>query len=198
MNFSFTFESVQTQTDLVWRYERYILIREYFDRPPLFPPFIIITHIIEFVRLCLRHRPRCKHTRKSIRGAKSFSKRKPPRRCITYTIRLFLEMIAAERAVDKAWSEFETYATNLYARTILTGQPSAASALVPSAARHEVLQTSLDAVMVSPMQTNLDIKSLTDEMMSMRKMMSDLRNHADEVRALVMTAAHRRLLLVRR
>ena len=97
-------------------------------------------------------------------------------------------MIAAERAVDKAWSEFETYATNLYARTILTGQQATASALVPSAARQEVLQTSLDTVMVSPMQANLDIKSLTDEMMSMRKMMNDLRNHADEVRGLVMTA----------
>ena len=189
MDSSFTFESVQTQTDLVWRYERYILIREYFDRPPLFPPFIIITHIIDLGRLCFRHRPHCKGTRKSIRGAKSFSKKEQARRCITRTIPfLSLEMIAAERAVDKAWSEFETYATNLYARTILTGQPSAASALVPSAARQEVLQTSLDAVIVSPMQTNLDIKSLTDEMMSMRKMMSDLRNHADEVRALVMTA----------
>ncbi|CAF4861246.1 unnamed protein product, partial [Rotaria socialis] len=43
--FSFTFDSVQSQTDLVWRYDRYALIREYFDRPPLFPPFIILTHV---------------------------------------------------------------------------------------------------------------------------------------------------------
>ena len=98
-------------------------------------------------------------------------------------------MIAAERAVDKSWSEFETYATNLYARTILIGPPSASSPLAPSAARQEALQTSLDAVVVSPVQTNLDIKLLTDEMMSMRKMMSDLRNHADEVGAVAMVLA---------
>lgn len=45
--YSFTFTSVQNQTDLVWRYERYSLIREYFDRPPLFPPFIMLTHAYE-------------------------------------------------------------------------------------------------------------------------------------------------------
>ena len=53
--FSFTFETVQTQTDLVWRYERYSLIRLYFNRPPLFPPFIIITHLIKFTKLIFRH-----------------------------------------------------------------------------------------------------------------------------------------------
>jgi len=46
---------VQTQTDLVWRYERYSLIREYFDRPALFPPLIFITHLIEIGRLIYRH-----------------------------------------------------------------------------------------------------------------------------------------------
>ena len=68
--FSFTFESVQTQTDLVWRYERYSLIREYFDRPPLFPPLIILTHLFELSKLIFRHLP--KHMKKI--HAKTFSK----------------------------------------------------------------------------------------------------------------------------
>lgn len=68
--FSFTFESVQTHTDLVWRYERYSLIREYFDRPPLFPPLIILTHLFELSKLIVRHLP--KHTKKF--HAKTFSK----------------------------------------------------------------------------------------------------------------------------
>ncbi len=68
--YSFTFESVQTQTDLVWRYERYALIREYFDRPPLFPPLIFLTHLIEIGKLIYRHLP---FHKKKIQ-AKTFSK----------------------------------------------------------------------------------------------------------------------------
>ena len=73
-DFSYTFESVQTQTDLVWRYERYSLIREYFDRPPLFPPLIIITHFIELMKLILRSLPKQKKIHTKIPRAKVFSK----------------------------------------------------------------------------------------------------------------------------
>ncbi len=55
---SFTFESVQSQTDLVWRYERYSLIREYFDRPPLFPPLIILTYLIQLGKFIFRYLPK--------------------------------------------------------------------------------------------------------------------------------------------
>ena len=72
--FSFTFQSVQDQTDLVWRYERYSLIREYFERPPLFPPFIIFTNFVEGVKLILRHLPYSKLSNMSTRRAKTFSK----------------------------------------------------------------------------------------------------------------------------
>ena len=71
---SFTFDSVQSQTDLVWRYERYLLVRDYFERPPLFPPFIIFTHFYELFKLCLRHLPGRKPSHMSVRRAKSFSK----------------------------------------------------------------------------------------------------------------------------
>jgi len=74
LDFSFTFQSVQDQTDLVWRYERYALIRDYFDRPPLFPPFIIITHFIELIKLISRHLPKRKPTNIRIGHAKTFSK----------------------------------------------------------------------------------------------------------------------------
>ena len=62
------------QTDLVWRYERYSLIREYFDRPPLFPPIILITHCIQLIRWVVRRCPRRgHHTFRLIRG-KTFRK----------------------------------------------------------------------------------------------------------------------------
>lgn len=54
----------------MWRYERYSLIREYFDRPPLFPPLIFVTHFIEFAKFLYRRL--LKH-RKKIQ-AKTFSK----------------------------------------------------------------------------------------------------------------------------
>ncbi len=68
---------MQTQTDLVWRYERYSLVREYFERPPLFPPFIIFTHMIEIIKLILRHLPNSKLSNMSSRRAKTFSKFNP-------------------------------------------------------------------------------------------------------------------------
>jgi hypothetical protein len=68
--FSFTFQTVQVHTDLVWRYERYSLIREYFDRPPLFPPLIIITHLIDLMKFIIRHSSKRTNTTQ----VKTFSK----------------------------------------------------------------------------------------------------------------------------
>ncbi|KAK2172373.1 hypothetical protein NP493_967g00038 [Ridgeia piscesae] len=43
--FSYTFNKIQTNTDEHWFFQRYILIKEYHDRPPLAPPVILIYHI---------------------------------------------------------------------------------------------------------------------------------------------------------
>ncbi|CAF1216246.1 unnamed protein product, partial [Rotaria magnacalcarata] len=161
--FSYTFNAVQTQTDLVWRYDRYGLVREYFDRPPFFPPFIIITHIVEFAKLISRHVPNVDHSKMRRRRTKIF------------------KMIAANREIDKEWSEFESYATNLYARTIVSGQPSSAAALVPSAARQEIPQTMLDTMNTSLASPNVDIKAITDEIASIKRSVGDLRTYAEEM-----------------
>lgn len=42
---SYTFESVQTNADAVWKIQRYDLVKEYYERPPFTPPFILIAHI---------------------------------------------------------------------------------------------------------------------------------------------------------
>lgn len=53
---SYTFERVQENSEKVWRFYRYHLIHEYFDRPTLAPPLIILSHIkrlvIHFKRKC--------------------------------------------------------------------------------------------------------------------------------------------------
>ncbi|RDD39507.1 Transient receptor potential cation channel subfamily M member 2 [Trichoplax sp. H2] len=43
--FNNTFSLVQERSDLVWKFQRYDLIREYLERPALPPPFILISHL---------------------------------------------------------------------------------------------------------------------------------------------------------
>ncbi|XP_032895068.1 transient receptor potential cation channel subfamily M member 5 isoform X1 [Amblyraja radiata] len=48
--FSYTFQVVQGNTDIFWKFQRYNLIVEYHSRPALAPPFIIISHLNLFIR----------------------------------------------------------------------------------------------------------------------------------------------------
>ncbi|MGH0141250.1 UNVERIFIED_CONTAM: hypothetical protein FKN15_010031 [Acipenser sinensis] len=47
--FSYTFQVVQGNADIFWKFQRYNLIVEYFSRPSLAPPFIIISHISQVI-----------------------------------------------------------------------------------------------------------------------------------------------------
>ena len=61
---SYTFSAVQENTDVYWRFQRYDLVQEYFSRPPLVPPIIILSHIFlvfrymiqKFCGVCLKYR----------------------------------------------------------------------------------------------------------------------------------------------
>ncbi|XP_078660979.1 transient receptor potential cation channel subfamily M member-like 2 isoform X2 [Branchiostoma floridae x Branchiostoma belcheri] len=60
--FGYTFEKVQENTDKIWKFQRYDLIKEYSDRPPLAPPVIIFSHLFLLFRAitmgcCKRCRP---------------------------------------------------------------------------------------------------------------------------------------------
>ncbi|KAM9804599.1 transient receptor potential cation channel subfamily M member 2-like [Neosynchiropus ocellatus] len=55
--FNFTFEEVQDNTDRIWKFQRYELIKEYHSRPAAPPPFIILSHIYLFVRSVILHKP---------------------------------------------------------------------------------------------------------------------------------------------
>ncbi len=90
-------------------------------------------------------------------------------------------MVGANRQIDKDWSEFESYATNLYARTVVAGQPSSAAALVPSIAHQEASQTTLDTNNMAQIPSNFDVKAITDEMTLIKRTIGDLRTYAEEV-----------------
>lgn len=47
---SFTFQEVQDNTDRIWKFQRYELIKEYHSRPTAPPPFIILSHLYLFTR----------------------------------------------------------------------------------------------------------------------------------------------------
>uniref|UniRef100_A0AAX7V229 Transient receptor potential cation channel subfamily M member 2 n=1 Tax=Astatotilapia calliptera TaxID=8154 RepID=A0AAX7V229_ASTCA len=55
--FNFTFEEVQDNTDKIWKFQRYELIKEYHSRPAAPPPFIILSHIYLFIRSMVLRRP---------------------------------------------------------------------------------------------------------------------------------------------
>ncbi|XP_076852322.1 transient receptor potential cation channel subfamily M member 4-like isoform X2 [Brachyhypopomus gauderio] len=48
--FSYTFNKVQENSDVYWKFQRYNLIVEYHSRPCLAPPFIIISHLQLFFK----------------------------------------------------------------------------------------------------------------------------------------------------
>ncbi|XP_041467806.1 transient receptor potential cation channel subfamily M member 5-like [Lytechinus variegatus] len=51
---NYTFALVQENTDVVWKFQRYSLIKDYYNRPILAPPFIIISHIFILYSFILR------------------------------------------------------------------------------------------------------------------------------------------------
>uniref|UniRef100_A0A8C7X9S6 Transient receptor potential cation channel, subfamily M, member 5 n=1 Tax=Oryzias sinensis TaxID=183150 RepID=A0A8C7X9S6_9TELE len=60
--FSYTFQVVQGNTDIFWKFQRYNLIVEYYSRPALAPPFIIISHLSQlFLSLLKRPEPKQEH-----------------------------------------------------------------------------------------------------------------------------------------
>uniref|UniRef100_A0A8D3ADL1 Transient receptor potential cation channel, subfamily M, member 2 n=1 Tax=Scophthalmus maximus TaxID=52904 RepID=A0A8D3ADL1_SCOMX len=59
--FNFTFQEVQDNTDRIWKFQRYELIKEYHSRPAAPPPFIILSHLYLFIRHVVLCRPPVKY-----------------------------------------------------------------------------------------------------------------------------------------
>lgn len=51
---SYTFQVVQGNADMFWKFQRYHLIVEYHERPALAPPFILFSHLGLVLRRVLR------------------------------------------------------------------------------------------------------------------------------------------------
>ncbi|XP_076026108.1 transient receptor potential cation channel subfamily M member 2-like isoform X1 [Genypterus blacodes] len=55
--FNFTFQEVQDNTDTIWKFQRYELIKEFHSRPAAPPPFILLSHLYLFVKSMVLCRP---------------------------------------------------------------------------------------------------------------------------------------------
>ncbi|XP_072300499.1 transient receptor potential cation channel subfamily M member 2 [Eucyclogobius newberryi] len=55
--FNFTFQEVQDNTDRIWKFQRYQLIKEYHSRPAAPPPLIILSHVYMFFWSVVLWRP---------------------------------------------------------------------------------------------------------------------------------------------
>ena len=51
---SYTFEHVHQKSDAIWKVQKYNLVQEYYDRPPLAPPLILFAHLFLGIRWILR------------------------------------------------------------------------------------------------------------------------------------------------
>ncbi|XP_051898955.1 transient receptor potential cation channel subfamily M member 4-like isoform X2 [Pristis pectinata] len=58
--FSYTFNKVQENSDIYWKFQRYKLIVEYHKRPALPPPFIVFSHLNIFIKRNIRRVPSVK------------------------------------------------------------------------------------------------------------------------------------------
>nr|XP_047126615.1 transient receptor potential cation channel subfamily M member 3 [Hydra vulgaris] len=58
--FNNTFEEVQANADTIWKFERFNLVLEYANRPPLIPPFILLCHLYmlgNYLNSLIRRKP---------------------------------------------------------------------------------------------------------------------------------------------
>ncbi|CAF4200861.1 unnamed protein product, partial [Adineta steineri] len=107
--FSFTINDIQTQARYVWAYDRCDIIRTYYARPALFPPFTFLISIMQCFQWCWRKLHRNRYANKMHYEEQS--------QCF--------KMIPINDDVDHAWSEFERYSTNGYIRQLLDDQATA-------------------------------------------------------------------------
>ncbi|UJR07511.1 hypothetical protein I4U23_011800 [Adineta vaga] len=110
--FTRTIDQIQDNTEFYWRYQRYSFVREYFERPPLaYPPLIVFTHIIF---LCRSLRRKCcpKLCRNEVGNENAKSK-------LNILTSIFKIIPVEKSHLNEQWNVFENAATHSFARSII-------------------------------------------------------------------------------
>ncbi|GAB1610169.1 hypothetical protein Ahia01_001302900 [Argonauta hians] len=77
--FSYTFQNVQENTDLHWNFQRYGLIFEFYTRPPLPPPLILLNHIYLLCKYLYRKKTNKEYENKKTGFRQRFDKNEEKR-----------------------------------------------------------------------------------------------------------------------
>ncbi|CAF3605241.1 unnamed protein product [Adineta steineri] len=164
---SFTIGNVQEKAQYIWAYDRCGLVRDYYGRPALFPPFTFLISLAEFCRWCRRQRHHTNEKKKR-----------------------YFKMIPADDSpnLDKSWSEFERYSTNDYVRRLLDEQAVAASNIITTDVTSEILSTNRKELKHLASDIHQLNDSLThsrtetdDKLLSIESTVSNLQGQVDHV-----------------
>ncbi|UJR11208.1 hypothetical protein I4U23_015389 [Adineta vaga] len=105
--FTRTIHEVQENTEFYWRFQRYSFVREYFERPWLaYPPLILIPHI--WIVCLALWKKCCSSNLDSIRTEHN-----------SVTTPIFKIIPLNRQVLHKRWSKFENAATYGYARSVV-------------------------------------------------------------------------------
>ncbi|CAF4043372.1 unnamed protein product, partial [Adineta steineri] len=136
-----TITKVQDKAQYIWAYDRCGLVRDYYGRPALFPPFTFLISFAELCRWCWQMIP----------GDADLDESRP--NFERYRTDVSLDL-------DKSWSEFEQYSSNDYVRRLLDIQVVAASNITTTDVTSEILSTNSE----KSKQLLSDIHQLSDDL----------------------------------
>ncbi|UJR07956.1 hypothetical protein I4U23_012235 [Adineta vaga] len=131
--FNFTINDVQEKSEYFWRYQRYELIRDYFEQPLFaYPPLSIVGYFCTLIKYCLR------------RGN---------------VVRVFKRL--ATKQMDCDWTDFENAATYNYTRTFVDRMYCDSSTLiVPTFSETDELKAEIENLKRKSNQMRTVIDSL--------------------------------------
>ncbi|UJR20407.1 hypothetical protein I4U23_023538 [Adineta vaga] len=95
--FNKSFQDVQSIQSDIWNYQQYAVVREYYDRPPLFLPFSTIFDIIAIVKMFYHWYLRVRYN-------------------YANPLQRVFKVIAVRPELELAWQEFESASTYAYAQ----------------------------------------------------------------------------------
>jgi hypothetical protein len=110
-----SFQDVQSVQSDIWNYQQYAVVREYYDRPPLFIPFSTIFDIIALIKICYQWylRVRYNYVNPLQRVFSKLWEKILRIECLFFCI---VEVIAVQPELELVWQEFESASTYAYAQ----------------------------------------------------------------------------------
>ncbi|CAF1149147.1 unnamed protein product [Rotaria sordida] len=172
--FTYTIDKVQENTEFHWRYQRYAFVREYFERPLLaYPPLIIIPHIIIVCRALLR---RCcpKLCQNRVFGKNHQSKSRH--------MTLVFKMIPTNTIQQNdRWNAFESAATRNETRSIIAQNKTKNVLTTDDMYSKSTMDTTESDVMKPSSDQQQMIQNLNIELSTMKSVLNNNQRNIKQV-----------------